>query len=58
MKEPKNEGYGCLFKRQIPPDDTELHQFWIDEALASGPTEEKSEAEWQALKRRVLRKRR
>ena len=36
------------------PLPTELHQQWIDEALASGPAEIKTQADWDALKERVL----
>ena len=39
---------------QLPPP-TELHQQWIDEALASGPAETKTQGDWDALKERVLR---
>jgi putative addiction module CopG family antidote len=38
---------------QFPPP-TELHQPWIDEALASGSAEPKTQADWDALKERVL----
>jgi putative addiction module CopG family antidote len=38
---------------QLPPP-TELHQQWIDEALASGPAEPKTQADWDALKERIL----
>ncbi len=34
-----------------------LHQSWIDEALASGPAEPKTRADWDALKERVLNRR-
>jgi hypothetical protein len=33
---------------------TALHQQWVDEGLASGPAEPKTEADWNALKDRVL----
>jgi putative addiction module CopG family antidote len=36
------------------PLPTELHQQWIDEALADGPAEPKTQADWDALKKRVL----
>jgi putative addiction module CopG family antidote len=36
------------------PLPTELHQTWIDEALASGPAEPKTQTDWDALKERVL----
>lgn len=36
------------------PLPTALHQQWIDEALASGPAEAKTQADWDALKGRVL----
>jgi putative addiction module CopG family antidote len=39
------------------PLPTELHQQWIDEALASGPAETKTQADWDALKERVLGRR-
>lgn len=39
------------------PLPTELHQRWIDEGLASGPAEPKSQADWNALKERVLQRR-
>ena len=38
------------------PLPTELHQQWIDEALASGPAEPKTQADWDALKERILRR--
>ena len=41
---------------QLPPA-TELHQQWIDEALASGPAEPKTQADWDALKEQVLTRR-
>ena len=33
---------------------TAQHQQWVDEGLASGPAEPKTEADWNALKDRVL----
>ena len=33
---------------------TALHQQWVDEGLSSGPAEPKTEADWKALKDRVL----
>jgi putative addiction module CopG family antidote len=39
------------------PLPTELHQSWIDEALASGVAETKTPADWNALKERVLNRR-
>ena len=41
---------------QLPPP-TEWHQQWVDEALASGPAEPKSQADWDTLKERVLSRR-
>jgi hypothetical protein len=40
------------------PQPTALHQQWVDEGLASGPAEPKTQADWDALKERVLRNRR
>ena len=37
---------------------TVLHQRWVDEGLASGPAEPKTQADWDALKERVLSPRR
>ncbi|MGH7953615.1 MAG: FitA-like ribbon-helix-helix domain-containing protein [Limisphaerales bacterium] len=34
--------------------NTERDQHWIDEALASGSAEPKTQADWDALKERVL----
>ena len=34
---------------------TALHQQWVDEGLASGPAEPKTEADWSALKDRVFK---
>jgi putative addiction module CopG family antidote len=39
------------------PLPTEIHQGWIDEGLASGPAEPKTQADWSALKERVLARR-
>jgi antitoxin (DNA-binding transcriptional repressor) of toxin-antitoxin stability system len=50
----RNGKFAILRPVEVVADDTKLHQQWIDEALASGPAEEKSEVEWQALKRRGL----
>jgi len=36
---------------------TELPQGWIDEGLASGPAEPKTQADWNALTKRVLARR-
>ena len=38
---------------QMPPP-TELHQSWVNEALASGPAAPKTQADWDALKQRVV----
>jgi putative addiction module CopG family antidote len=50
-------GLRSLEKTEQLPPPTELHQQWIDEALASGPPEPKSQADWDALKARVLSRR-
>jgi putative addiction module CopG family antidote len=47
-------GLRVLEKIEQLPLSTELHQQWIDEALASGPAEPKTQADWDALKERVL----
>ena len=52
-----NRKFAVLQTIEVMADDTKLHQQWIDEAFGSGPAEEKSEADWQALKRRALAKR-
>ena len=39
------------------PLPTALHQQWIDEALADGPAEPKSQGDWDTLKERVLGRR-
>ena len=41
---------------ESPEAVTALHQRWVDEGLASGPAALKSQAEWDALKDRVLRR--
>jgi hypothetical protein len=41
---------------ESPEAVTALHQRWVDEGLASGPAASKSQAEWDALKDRVLRR--
>ena len=38
--------------------NTARDQRWIDEALASGPAQPKTPADWDALKERVLGNRR
>jgi antitoxin (DNA-binding transcriptional repressor) of toxin-antitoxin stability system len=53
----RNGKFAILRPVEVIPQETKLHQQWIDEALASGPAEEKTEADWQALKRRALSKR-
>jgi antitoxin (DNA-binding transcriptional repressor) of toxin-antitoxin stability system len=53
----RNGRFAILRPTEVVPDDTALHQAWIDQAIASGPAEEKSEADWQALKRRTLSRR-
>jgi putative addiction module CopG family antidote len=50
-------GLRILEKVEQLPLPTELHQQWIDEALASGPAERKTPADWAALKERVLARR-
>ena len=50
-------GLRILEKIEQLPLPTELHQQWIDEALASGPAEPKTQADWAALKERVLGRR-
>jgi putative addiction module CopG family antidote len=50
-------GLRSLEKTEQLPPPTELHQQWIDEALASGAPEPKSQADWDALKARVLSRR-
>lgn len=42
---------------EIDVSETPRHQRWIDEALAGGPAESKSQADWDALKKRVLKER-
>ncbi|HEX3626359.1 MAG TPA: hypothetical protein VH280_13145 [Verrucomicrobiae bacterium] len=37
--------------------DSPRHQQWIDEALASGPAEPKTQADWDGLRKRVLKQR-
>lgn len=37
--------------------NTTRDQRWIDEALAGGPAEPRTQADWDALKNRVLEKR-
>jgi phage terminase large subunit-like protein len=39
---------------ESPEPTTALHQQWVDEGLASGPAEPKSQADWNALKDRVF----
>ena len=53
----RNGRFAILRQTEVVPEETALHQAWIDEALASGEAEEKTEAHRQALKRRALRKR-
>ena len=47
-------GLRVLQSVEQSPLPTALHQQWIDEALASGPAEAKTEADWAVLKDRVL----
>lgn len=47
-------GLRVLEKVEQLPLPTELHQQWIDESLAAGPAEPKTQADWDALKDRVL----
>ena len=53
----RNGKFAILRPTEVVPDDTKLHQRWIDQAMASGPAAEKSEADWRALKLRALGKR-
>jgi putative addiction module CopG family antidote len=50
-------GLRILEKVEQLPLPTELHQQWIDEALGDGPVEAKTQADWDALKDRVLKRR-
>ena len=47
-------GLRSLEKAEQLPPPTELHQSWIDEALASGSAEPKTPAEWDTLKAQFL----
>ena len=49
----RNGKFAILRPVDVVPDDSKLHQQWIDDALASGPAEEKTEADWEVLKRHV-----
>jgi hypothetical protein len=40
---------------ESPESATALHQQWVNEGLASGPAEPKTEADWNALKDRVFK---
>jgi putative addiction module CopG family antidote len=51
-------GLRVLEEVEQVPQPTALHQRWVDEGLASGPAEPKTQADWDALKERVLRNRR
>ena len=53
----RNGRFALLRSTEIVTRETALHQKWIDEALSSGPAEEKTEADWRALRSRVLSKR-
>ena len=50
--------FALLRPTEVVPEETALHQKWVDEALASGIAEEKTEADWRALRRRALASRR
>ena len=50
-------GLRSLEKAEQLPPPTEIHQGWIDEALASGSAEPKNSADWAALKDQVLARR-
>ena len=54
----RNGKFALLKLTEVVPADSAVHQKWIDEALASGSAEAKTEADWRALKRRALSGRR
>ena len=53
----RNGKFALLRSTEVIPDESALHQTWIDQGLASGVPEEKTEPDWRSLKRRVLAKR-
>jgi prevent-host-death family protein len=50
----RNGKFAILQPTEVIPADSAKHQKWMDEAFASGAAEEKTEADWRALKRRAL----
>ena len=53
----RNGKFALLRSTEVIPDESALHQAWIDEGLASGAPQVKTESDWRKLKLRVLAKR-